>query len=235
MLKTPGTQIGGKVLDALKSSLIVSCQADPGDPMDHPETIVRMARSVINGGAGGLRIEGVHHLNGLRAISNLPIIGMVKGRDKNNDVYITPTFGGARDISDAGADMIAVDCTHRRLTEAEPWPAIVGRIRSELNRPVLADIASVEDGLAAEAAGVDAIATTLYGYTDETRGIRSFSWPLLEELVARVKIPVIAEGHIDRPEDVRRALNAGAHSVLVGSAITRPATITARFVAAMTV
>jgi putative N-acetylmannosamine-6-phosphate epimerase len=224
--------ITAEVLGVLEGKLIVSCQADPGDPMDHTETIVRMARSVIDGGAAGIRAEGAKNISALKTISSVPIIGMVKGRDAKGDVYITPTFDAALAVNRAGADMIAVDCTSRRLTEAEPWPTLVARIRSELMRPVLADIASVEDGLAAEASGVDAIATTLYGYTEETQGIRMFSWPLLEELIAKVKIPVIAEGHIHHPEDVRRALKIGAHSVLVGSAITRPATITARFAAA---
>jgi putative N-acetylmannosamine-6-phosphate epimerase len=86
--------------------------------------------------------------------------------------------------------------------------------------------------MAAQEAGADAVATTLYGYTDETQGQRSFSWPLLEVLVEHLNIPVIAEGHISQPEEVRRALDLGAHAVLVGSAITRPETITARFVAA---
>ena len=35
---------------------------------------------------------------------------------------------------------------------------------------VLADVASLEDAIATEAAGVDAVATTFYGYTDETQG-----------------------------------------------------------------
>jgi putative N-acetylmannosamine-6-phosphate epimerase len=232
MPKIPAAEATATILATLKGRLIVSCQADPGDPMDHTETIVRMAMSVISGGAAGLRAEGAKHISALRAISKVPIIGMVKERDKNGDVYITPTFDLAQAVSQAGADMIALDCTHRRLSEAEPWATLVTRIHSELERPVLADIASLDDGIAAEAAGADAVATTLYGYTNETRGARTFSWPLLEELVTRLKIPIIAEGHIHQPEDVRRALKAGAHSVLVGSAITRPATITARFVAA---
>ena len=135
-------------------------------------------------------------------------------------------------MSEAGANIVALDCTLRRLTEAEPWPELIRRIHSELGRLVLADVASVEDGLAAEEAGADAVATTLYGYTEETAGIRSFSWPLLEALVERLQVPVIAEGHINQPNDVRLALDKGAHAVLVGSAITRPESITARFVQA---
>ena len=216
----------------LKGKLIVSCQADPGDPMDHIDTITRMATSVLRGGAGGLRAEGAACVRAFRATTDLPIIGMVKTKDRNGEVYITPTFAAAKAVSDVGSDVIAVDCTRRRLTEPEPWPGLIRRIHSELGRPVLADIASLEDGLAAQDAGADAVATTLHGYTAETAGIRSFSWPLLEVLIERLQIPVIAEGHINRPEDVRIALERGAHAVLVGSAITRPETITARFVAA---
>jgi Putative N-acetylmannosamine-6-phosphate epimerase len=157
---------------------------------------------------------------------------MVKARDSKGEIYITPTFTAAQSVGGVGADVIAVDCTNRRLAEAEPWPQIVLRIQNELRRPVLADIATVEDGVAAQETGVSAVATTLFGYTDETSGMRSFSWPLLERLVKLLDIPVIAEGHINDPADVRRALDMGAHAVLVGSAITRPQSITARFVAA---
>jgi putative N-acetylmannosamine-6-phosphate epimerase len=232
MSQNSAAEAAALILDRLKGRLIVSCQADPGDPLDHLETIGRIASSVLLGGAAGLRAEGAERIAAFRALTERPIIGMVKARDANGEVYITPSFAAAQAVSRAGSDVIAVDCTNRRLVEAESWPELVKRIRSELMRPVLADIATVEDGLAAEEAGADAVATTLFGYTVETGGARSFSWPLLDELVARLKIPVIAEGHIDCPGDVRRALRAGAHSVLVGSAITRPQTITARFVAA---
>lgn len=220
------------LLSSLKGRLIVSCQADPGDPMDDLDALTRVATSVLRGGAAALRAEGPNSIQSFRKITDRPIIGMVKAKDANGEVYITPTFAAAQAVSDAGADIIALDCTHRRLSEAEPWPELIHRIHTNLGRPVLADIASLEDGIAAQEAGANAVATTLYGYTAETAGIRQMSWPLLEALVARLKIPVIAEGHIQQPEDVSKALGLGAHAVLVGSAITRPQIITARFVAA---
>ncbi|WP_260704760.1 N-acetylmannosamine-6-phosphate 2-epimerase [Edaphobacter flagellatus] len=228
----PTKQTAASLLGRLKGKLIVSCQADRGDPMDHAETIIRLAAAVLRGGAEGLRAEGAERIRAFRALSPAPILGMAKTWDAQGEVYITPTFALARDVNDAGADMIALDCTRRRLSEAEPWPEMVKRIQIELQRPVLGDIASLEDGIMAEEAGVDAIATTLYGYTAETAGKRSFNWDLLEALVARLRIPVFAEGHIEQPEEVQRALKLGAHAVVVGSAITRPEKITARFVAA---
>jgi N-acylglucosamine-6-phosphate 2-epimerase len=150
----------------------------------------------------------------------------------NGDVYITPDFASARAVSEAGADVIALDCTRRRLREAEPWPELIRRIHEELGRPVCADIATIDDAVAAQSAGADAVASTLYGYTSETAGKRTVSWTLIEALIERMTIPVVVEGHITQPEEVRRALEMGANSVVVGSAITRPESITARFVRA---
>jgi N-acylglucosamine-6-phosphate 2-epimerase len=216
-------------LDAIRGRLIVSCQASEGDPLDDLDTLTRIATSVLRGGAGGLRAEGVACITAFRAITQLPIIGIIKTCDAKGDVYITPDFYSAKAASEAGADIIALDCTARRLTAAEPWPELIQRIHTELNRPVLADIATLEDALAAERAGADAVATTLYGYTTETANLRTVSWPLIESIVARLTIPVLVEGHIIDPQEVRRALDLGATAVVVGSAITRPQSIAARF------
>jgi len=216
-------------LEALRGRLIVSCQADEGDPLDDLDILTRIATSVLRGGAGGLRAEGLTRIAAFRAITQLPIIGLIKTCDANGDVYITPDFRSAKAVSGAGADIIALDCTARRLAATEPWPKLISRIHAELNRPVLADIASLEDAIAAERAGADAVATTLYGYTAETANIRTISWPLLQSLVADLTIPVLLEGHITHPHEARRALDLGATAVVVGSAITRPQAITARF------
>jgi N-acylglucosamine-6-phosphate 2-epimerase len=218
--------------EALRGHLIVSCQASEGDPLDNLDTLTRIATSVLRGGAGGLRAESMASIAAFRAITQLPIIGIIKRYDTNGDVYITPDFRSAKAASDAGADIIALDCTGRRLTAPEPWPELIPRIHRELNRPVLADIATLEDALAAARAGADAVATTLYGYTAETANIRTVSWPLLQSLVARLTVPVLLEGHITHPDEIRQALDLGTTAVVVGSAITRPETITARFVQA---
>lgn len=224
-LKSPFQQLHG--------CIVVSCQADEGDPLDNLDTLTRIATSVLRGGAGGLRAEGVTRIAAFRSLTDLPIIGIIKTYDANGDVYITPDFRAAKAISDAGADIIALDCTSRRLTAPQPWTELIPRIHAELNRPVLADIASLEDALAAQRAGADAVATTLYGYTAETAGIRTPSWSLLQSLVAHLTVPILQEGHITHPPDAVRALTLGATAIVVGSAITRPESITNRFVETM--
>ncbi|MNT80920.1 putative N-acetylmannosamine-6-phosphate 2-epimerase [compost metagenome] len=54
---------------------------------------------------------------------------------------------------------------------------------------------------------------------------------LLEALASRLATPVIAEGRYNTPDLVRRAFDAGAHAVVVGTMITNPREITRNFVA----
>lgn len=221
-----------RMSSAIQAKLIVSCQASKGDPLDDLDTLCRIAASVLRGGPGGLRAESPQCVAAFRQLTSLPIIGLVKVTDRNGDVYITPNFQTAKSVSDAGADIIALDCTKRRLSESEPWPAVIARIHSELGRVVCADIATLDDALLAGKAGADIVATTLRGYTADTKHIRSVDWQFLETLVSTLSVPVILEGHVTSPDEVRRALKLGVHAVVVGSAITRPQTITERFVAA---
>jgi N-acylglucosamine-6-phosphate 2-epimerase len=217
---------------SLKNKLIVSCQALPGDPLDNVDTLRRMALSVIRGGAGGLRLGGKDSISVLRPETELPIIGILK-RYENDELFITPDFVSAQVIVDAGADVIGLDCSARRPQSAESWPELLPRIQNMLGKPVLADIATLEEALAAEQAGASAVATTMFGYTPETAGKRFVNWHLVEQLAKSLPIPVIVEGHVRGPEDLRRAIDAGAFAVVVGAAITQPEAITARFIAAI--
>jgi N-acylglucosamine-6-phosphate 2-epimerase len=56
---------------------------------------------------------------------------------------------------------------------------------------------------------------------------------LVQALVGALDIPVIAEGRVEIPEQARRLLELGAWAVTVGSAITRPRSLTERFVRAL--
>jgi N-acylglucosamine-6-phosphate 2-epimerase len=220
----------------LHRGLIVSCQAAPCDPLDEVETLRRIAVSVLRGGAAGLRANGPSCIAAFRKETDRPIIGVEKrivGVDKRGlggAPSITPNFAAATAVAMAGADVIALDCTAHRHAAAEPWVPLVGRIQRELQKPVLADIATSAEAMAAQEAGADAIATTLYGFTPETAGARAVNWAMVAELARILTVPLIVEGHITQPEEVRRALDLGAYSVVVGSAITRPESITARFV-----
>jgi len=217
---------------ALKDALVVSCQAAPGDPLENVDALRRIAQACLRGGAGGLRLNGGDCIAAVRPDTKVPIIGLKKAY-LDGRLRITPDFAAAVELAKAGADIIALDCTDRIWPAGEPWQLLVKRIHQELHLPVMADIATLEEARAAAATGAEMIGTTLYGYTEQTQDANGFSWSLLADIIRETDRPVVAEGHISTPLEAKRAITAGAWCVVVGSAITRPGTITSDFLHAI--
>jgi len=209
-----------------RGTLVVSCQAAPGNPFFSPESMALMARAAESGGASAIRANGAADISAIRAVTNLPIIGLNKLGDPSG-VYITPTFESAIGLVEAGANLIALDATLRPRPDGHLLRHQIKRIHDDLGVPVLADVDSLEAGLAARADGADLVATTLSGYTNGDTPTGP-DVALVRELAATLDCPVIAEGRIRTPEDVRAVCEAGAYAVVVGSAITNPMDLTAR-------
>ncbi len=216
---------------AIEGKLIVSCQALPDEPLHGSHIMAQMAVAVTIGGAAAIRANGPDDIRAIRQAVALPIIGLFK--DGEHGVYITPTFQHATAISEAGADAIALDATARPRPDGSTISGIFEQIHTQFKKPIIADVSTLEEGIAAEAAGADFIATTLSGYTDYSPQQIEPDFRLIAALVKNISVPLIAEGRIHTPEDAVKAFDAGAFSVVVGSAITRPRTITARFVTAI--
>jgi len=236
VLELSGLEAGARLttrslLQSLAGGLIVSCQAPDIDPFRDPVSMARFAQAAERGGAIGIRVDSAADVTAVRQAVRLPVIGIQKRTQADGKVLITPSFEDARALVAAGAQIVAVECTVR----AQRFGALnlVRRIQAELRVPVMADIATVEEAIAAEEAGVDLVASTMRGYTDDTAQCRIFEPAFIAALVARLRIPVLAEGRVDTPQQAAEALRAGAHSVIVGTAITRPEIITARFVSAL--
>lgn len=222
------------LLAKLSHGLIVSCQALPDEPLYGAGHMAAMARAAAMGGAVAIRANSPADIAAIRAAVTLPIIGLYKADLPGFEVRITPTLDHAREIAEAGADLIALDATFRPhpggLTAAE----LIARVREATGRPVLADISTLEEGLAAAQAGAEVVATTLSGYTDYSPDQTEPDFELIRQLAPALSTPLIAEGRITTPEQAAQALALGAHAVVVGSAITRPQEITERFVARLT-
>ncbi|WP_201833387.1 N-acetylmannosamine-6-phosphate 2-epimerase [Microvirga zambiensis] len=217
-----------------KGALVVSCQARADNPLHGPVYMSAMAQAAEAGGALGIRANGEADVAAIRAVTKLPIIGIAKVFDENFPVYITPGFEQAAQVAKAGAEIVGIDATPRPRS-GEPVSRLIGRIKAELGREVFADIATLEEGRAAHAAGATYVATTLAGYTEETAS-RKTDGPdldLLSALVAELPVPIVAEGRFDTPELVAEAFRRGAHAVVVGTAITNPREITKKFVRAI--
>jgi N-acylglucosamine-6-phosphate 2-epimerase len=221
------------ILEQVRGRLIASCQALPDEPLHGPHMMAAMARAVALGGAAGIRANSPADIAAIRQAVDLPIIGLYKAEAPGFALHITPTLAHARSVAEAGADMLAVDATARPHPDGGDGAGFIARLKQELDIPLLADISTLDEGLAAAAAGADAVGTTLAGYTPYSRQSATWDAELLRELAATLDIPVIAEGRIWTPEEARQALDMGAYAVVVGSAITRPLLITQRFVQAM--
>lgn len=211
--------------------LIVSVQAEDGSPLDDPAVLASMARAAERGGAVALRAQGVANVRAIRARCSLPIIGLVKRRTPESDVYITPSFADARAVAAAGAHIVALDATARLRPGGESLPEIVAAIHGELGLPVMADCATFEEAMAAQEVGADLLATTLCGYTAETRGTTLPALDLVERLARAALRPVICEGGVGHPAEAAAALARGAYACVVGTAITNVDALTRAFAA----
>jgi N-acylglucosamine-6-phosphate 2-epimerase len=216
------------MLTELRGGLIVSCQAPPGDPLCDADILARMAIAAWRGGAVGIRANGPDSIRAIRQAVPLPLIGLYK--DGETGVYITPTIAHARAVIAAGADIVALDGTQRPRPNGEQLATIIAAIHAEADKLVMADVSTLDEGLAAQAAGADFVSTTLSGYTPYSPPIEGPDLELVQALAARLRTPVIAEGRIRAPSDARAARRAGGFAVVVGAAITRPEWITAQFV-----
>ncbi|MGO8673460.1 MAG: N-acetylmannosamine-6-phosphate 2-epimerase [Capsulimonadaceae bacterium] len=221
------------VIESLRGGLIVSCQALPDEPLHGSDIMARMAIAAEAGGAAGIRANSPADVAAIRAATRLPIIGLDKVDVSGYDVYITPRVALAQALAAAGADIIAVDATARPRPEGDSAGDFIRRVKSSTGRPVMADISTLEEAVAAAEAGADIVSTTMSGYTPTSPPLPGPDFDLVRGAVAALRIPVFAEGRIGTPAEAAAALEAGAYAVVVGGAITRPQQITARFVRAL--
>lgn len=219
------------IITSLKGKIIVSVQAMPNEPLYKEECMSAMMASVINGGASGLRVAGARDVRNAKKFG-VPVIGLTKPNKLPENwrevVYITPTLKEVNELIEADADIVAFDGTSRDRGGCT-LEDIIERIH-QAGKLAMADIATLEEGINCARLGADIISTTLSGYTVESgEPTEEPDFELLEKLVSKLDKPIILEGRIWAPEEVKKAFEIGAFAVVIGSAITRPQLITKRF------
>lgn len=217
------------LLESLRGRLVVSCQANPDSPLRDPYIISRMGLAAVKGGAAALRIQGFEDVEAVRAVTDLPIIGLTKTDRDDTDVYITPTAAEATRLAALGCEIVALDATLR--PRPEPLAELFAAVHAA-GALVMADISTLEEARNASALGADIVGTTLAGYTPQSRALHTPDWVLMDELRG-ADLPFIAEGRLNSPAEARQAMERGAHAVVVGSAITRPDVVTRWFAEAL--
>ena len=222
------------VLDNLKGKLVVSCQALENEPLHSAFIMSRMALAAAQGGAAAIRANSVVDIEAIKQQVALPVIGIIKRDYPDSEVFITATMKEVDELVACGVDILAVQGTSALRPDGSTAAQFIEAIKAKYpEQLVMADCATIEEGIACANAGADFVGTTMRGYTPETQGCDDIDFDFIHELSEKCPAKIIAEGHIHYPEQAKKALEAGAFALVVGGAITRPAEITARFVAAI--
>jgi N-acylglucosamine-6-phosphate 2-epimerase len=226
---------GLAALQWLHGGLVVSCQAREDNPLHGPAFMAAMALAAIGGGAAGIRADGETDIAAIRATigADIPVMGIFKVRQADGTVFITPSVESAHKVIAAGAELVALDGTLRDRPGGDSLRGVVEAIHAA-GGAAMADVGTLEHARYAIACGVDAVGTTLSGYTPDSPKQEGPDFALLERLAAESPVPVFAEGRFWSREEARQAIEIGASFVVVGTAITNPMAITARFVSALT-
>lgn len=219
-------------VEQLRGKLIVSCQALPQEPLHSSFIMGRMALAAKEGGAYGIRANTKEDIREIQSQVDLPVIGIVKRDYADSGVYITPSMREIEELMEVKPEIIALDATGAVRPGGVTLDDFYRQIRERYpDQLLMADCSTVEEALHADDLGFDFIGTTMVGYTEQSRKdrIEEDDFEILRKILAQVKHRVIAEGNINTPQKVKRVIELGAFSVVVGSAITRPQLITRTF------
>ncbi len=219
-----------EIFESIKGGLVVSCQALPEEPLHSSYIMGRMAYAAYQGGAIGIRANTVEDIREIRETVDLPIIGIIKKNYGNCPVFITPTMAEIDSLAQEGVEIIALDATERTRPDGKVIEEVFPEIRAKYpNQIFMADCATYEDAKKAVELGFDCIGSTLAGYTEESLDTSLPAFDLIDRMVRDFSVPVIAEGGISTPEELKKVMELGVYSAVVGSAITRPLEITKKF------
>lgn len=220
-----------EVFEKIKGGLIVSCQALSDEPLNSPYIMSRMALAAELGGAVGIRANTPDDIKSIKEVVSLPVIGLYKQVFVDSEVHITPTLEAIDALMECNVEIIALDATNRNRPFGYTLDKFFNIIRNKYPDILfMGDCSTVEDAMHAQELGFDLVGTTLCGYTTETSGYTLPNVQMMKQLVNILTIPVIAEGGIWTPEQLKECIDCGVLAAVVGTAITRPMDITKRFV-----
>lgn len=214
------------------SPLVASVQASEDSPLEDPAILLKLALASVEQGVRALRLQGVPAISLIRSTLQVPVIGLIKHRYADSDVYITPTRLEVEQLLATGCEVIALDATLRNRPNGEVFGDLVAMIH-EAGRLAMADCDSVESAEEAVAAGADLVGTTLAGYTPARAATSGPDLDLLREMRDVINVPILAEGRYQETWQTQAAIRAGATAVVIGGALNDPVKQTRRFLSAV--
>ena len=224
-------------VEQIQWQLIVSCQALEDEPLHSSFIMGRMALAAKQGGAKGIRANTVEDIREIRKNVDLPIIGIIKRDYEDSEIYITPTMREIDELAEVEPEIIALDATFSKRPFGESLSDFYAKIRKKYpDQLLMADCSTMDEIIFADKLGFDYIGTTLVGYTKQSRDIKieADDFAFISESLDKVNAKLIAEGNINTPQKLKRVMELGVYSTVVGSAITRPQLITKSFTSVLT-
>ena len=226
-----------EILELIKGSIIVSCQALPHEPMycEEMSLMPYFAKAAQQAGSKVIRTSSVRDVIAIKEKTGMPVIGLIKREYPGYTGRITMTMREVDECMEAMADIVSIDCTFNERADGLTPPEFLKQVKAKYpNIIIMADCATLEEAVAAYEAGADLVGSTMNGYTPQTKHCKGEpNYELVKEMVAALPCPVIAERRVHTPEQARKMLEIGAWAVVVGGAITRPLEIANRFMAAV--
>ena len=147
-----------ELLDSFKGGLIVSCQVQHDDPTFSVDFVVKMAKAAQWGGAVGIRANDPEQIKAIKKEVDLPVIGLWKIWHDDTDVFITPTLEAAKAVWEAGAEIIALDCTSQITHEGRPAYELLPIVKKEIPEAIIfADVSNYEEAVRAVEMGALAL------------------------------------------------------------------------------